>query len=70
MAIEWKKNAGDVLTARAGPFSLQIHPQGDGRWAWQIHSGDTPNPTATGIAQSLGAAKTVSEQFVMRSGRV
>ena len=64
MAIQWKTNAGDLLTAQVGPFSLKVQPQGDGRWAWEIHSGDTPNPAATGIARSLGAAKNVTEQFV------
>jgi len=29
---------------------------------------DTPNPTATGLASSLAAAKNVVEQYVKRSG--
>ena len=70
VAINWRKGAGELLTAEVGPFKVTVAPQGDGRWAWEIHSGDTPNPAATGIARSLGAAKNVVEQFVNRSGRV
>ena len=70
MTIKWKKNAGDLMTASAGPFSLRVQPQGDGRWAWQVYSGDAPNPAATGIARSLNGAKTVVEQYVMRTGLV
>jgi hypothetical protein len=57
-----------VWTARVGPLSVRIEPKGDGRWNWSIHTGNTPNPTATGIASSLAAAKNVVEQYVLRSG--
>jgi len=59
---------GDAWTAVVGPLSVTIEPRGDGRWAWNIHTGDTPNPTATGLASSLAAAKNVVEQYVKRSG--
>ena len=60
--------AGDVWTALVGPLAIRIEPKPDGRWAWSIHTGDTPNPTATGLAGSLAAAKNVVEQYVLRSG--
>ena len=68
MVIEWKKAAGDLWSASVPPFSLKIQPKGDGRWSWEIYSGDTPNPTASGVRPSLGAAKTATELFVKRSG--
>jgi hypothetical protein len=69
-SMAWSKGAGDLMTASAGPFVLEILPKGDGRWSWRIFNGGTTNPTATGIAGSLAAAKNVTEQFVKRSGLV
>jgi hypothetical protein len=68
MMIPWKRSAGDVWSASLPPFALKIQPKGDGRWTWEIYSGETPNPTASGVRSSLGAAKTTVEQFVKRSG--
>jgi len=69
--MTWKKSpAGDVWTARAGPFSLKVQPKGDGRWTWEILKDEARDATATGIARSFGAAKSVAEQFVNRSGLV
>ena len=70
MQFKWTKNAGDTFGATAGPFALKIEPTGDGRFNWTIHSGGTRDPMARGVATSLGAAKRVAEQFVMRSGKV
>lgn len=69
MAIKWTK-AGDVSAARVGPFSIKVQPKGDGRWMWTIWSGDTPNPAATGVASTFGAARAAAENFVNRSGHV
>ncbi len=69
MKLQWSKGAGDLWTCVVEPFSLRVAPKGDGRWNWQIFKGAT-NPTASGVASSLGAAKTVTEQFVKRSGLV
>ncbi len=68
--LQWTKDAKDVLTAKAGPFTVKITPKGDGRFGWQIFSGEALNPTATGVSNSLGAAKTTTEQFVKRSGLI
>ena len=68
--LQFTKDPKDVLTATAGPFVVKITPKGDGRFGWQIFTGDAHNPTATGIANSLGAAKTTTEQFVKRSGLI
>lgn len=70
MPVTWKKSERDVLTAEVGPFSVKVQPKGDGRWTWEVRDRDKPNPMATGVGASLGAAKTAAEQFVVRSGRV
>lgn len=71
MAITWKKEKkGEVSTAQAGPFLIKVQPKGDGRWVWTIWSGDTPNPQATGLAMSFGAARGAAENYVNRSGLV
>ncbi len=67
--IQWQKaRDGKLVSALAGPLSLRLTPTGDGRWNWQVFNGGAPNPMATGIANSLGAAKTVATQFAGRSG--
>ena len=68
--MTWTKEAKDHWSARVGPFLVKVAPKGDGRWAWQVFRDSAPNPTATGIRASLGAAKTATEQFVKRSGLV
>ena len=68
MTIKWTKKADDDWSARVDSFSLRIQPKGDGRWSWQVRNGESTNPMATGVASSLGAAKTVAEQLVKRSG--
>ncbi len=70
LPIKWIKGAADAMSARVGPFVIKVVPKGDGRWAWQVFSGQAENPTATGLASSLGAAKRTTEQFVKRSGLV
>ena len=70
-AMTWTKSAGDRWTkapAEGGRFSIKVYPRGDGRWVWEVFAAGAVNPTATGIARNLGAAKSVSEQFVQRSG--
>lgn len=67
--IAWNKS-GDAWIATAGPFALRVRPKGDGRFEWHVFEGSATNPTATGVAASLGAARTATEQFAKRSGRV
>jgi hypothetical protein len=69
LAIKWTKTPTDWW-AKVGPFSAKIQQKGDGRWDWQVTKDDQPNPMAAGVANSLGAAKNVIEQFVNRSGLV
>jgi hypothetical protein len=69
--VRWSKQAGDVWVARVPPdamFTLRVEPKGDGRWAWRVFSGTTPNPMASGVAASLNAAKNVTEQLAKRAG--
>ena len=68
--MKWTKEPGDRWTARVEPFLLKVEPKGDGRWNWQVFKEPSPNPAATGIAASLGAARTATEQYVKRSGLV
>lgn len=71
MNIAWKKaRDGKSVTASAGPLSIALNQTGDGRWTWQITKDGAQNPMASGVAGSLGAAKTVAAQFVSRSGFV
>jgi hypothetical protein len=70
LPISWTKKLVDDWSATVGPLSVKIQPKGDGRYNWQVFKGDALNPMATGVANSLGAAKTVVEQFVNRSGLV
>ena len=66
--MSWTKAPNDGLRCQAGPFSLVVAPKGDGRWNWQIFKEGTGNAVASGVAASLGAAKTATEQFAKRSG--
>jgi hypothetical protein len=69
--MNWTKQGVDwVCHVPPALFTMKVSPKGDGRWSWQVFAGANPNPTATGITSSLGAAKNVSEQFVKRSGLV
>jgi hypothetical protein len=69
--IAWKKaRDGKSVTAVVGPLTLDLSQTGDGRWSWRVMKAGTQNPIATGVAGSLGAAKTVTAQFAMRSGLV
>jgi len=69
--MKWRKNTGsDLWTTSAGPYTVKVEPKGDGRWNWTIINGDKPNPEATGVRPSLGAAKTAVELYVKRSGHV
>ena len=70
-AMQWTKAAGDQWICRVPPgarFTLKVIPRSDRRWSWEVFSGDADSPMATGIANSLGAAKNVAEQFVKRAG--
>jgi hypothetical protein len=69
MKLQWSKAAGDVWSFAVGPFTAKVAPKGDGRWNWQVFQGGA-NPTAQGVASSLGAAKTATENFVKRSGLI
>lgn len=68
--LAWTKQRDSSLKGSEGPFVAHVVPKADGRWDWKIFVDDTPNPTATGVRASLGAAKTACEEFVKRSGRV
>jgi hypothetical protein len=67
--LNWKKSEMDQWIYRAPPdarFTLKIAPKGDGRWAWSVFAGTADGPMATGLANSLGAAKNTAEQLLKR----
>lgn len=66
--MEWKKGASNEWSCQAGPFALKVAPKGDGRFNWQVFKEGTANAVASGVASSLGAARTATEQFAKRSG--
>lgn len=68
--LKWTKSPAGLVSCALGPLSLRIEPKGDGRWAWQVYKDQADNPMATGVASSLGAAKTVTEQFARRTDLV
>ena len=70
MGIRWIKSSAELCTGTIGPFTLKVLAKGDGRFSWQVFRNGTPNPTASGVAASLGAAKAVTEQLVNRSGLI
>lgn len=68
--LAWTKEPANAWKGVEGPFVAHVSPKGDGRWDWKVFADAGPNPTATGVRPSLGAAKTACENFVQRSGRV
>ena len=72
MALQpkWTKDPAGIVSCKLGPLAIRIEPKGDGRFAWQIINGEARNPMASGVAASLGAAKTVTVQFAERSALV
>jgi len=68
--INWKKTAAGAVSSKVGPLLIKLEQTGDGRWSWQVFNGEAQNPMATGIAGSLGAAKTSTTQFAQRTGLI
>ena len=67
--MKWTKAGSDGWICRVMPegrFTLKAFPTADGRWNWQVFSGDADGPMATGIVGNLGSAKSTSEQFLRR----
>jgi hypothetical protein len=69
--MHWTKAANDQWICRVPPnarFTLKALAKADGRWSWEVFSGDTEAPMATGIVGSVGAAKNATELFLKRLG--
>jgi len=64
----WTKGNADAWSGRIEPFTAKVTPKGDGRWNWEVSKDQIRHAVATGVASSLGAAKTAAEQFAKRSG--
>lgn len=70
MALTWTPTGKEgTLRSIVGPFTIDVRPKGDGRWTWQV-SREGRDAEASGVARSEGAAKTVSEQYVRRTGAI
>jgi hypothetical protein len=70
--MRWAKD-GTGWICRVAPdavFTMKIRPKGDGRWTWEVFPHGGERTIAGGVVSSLGAAKTVSENFANRSGKV
>jgi hypothetical protein len=67
MQARWTKTTtGESIVVE--PLTMAVERKGDGRWNWRVTKAGTRNPIATGVASSLGAAKTACEQFAKRAG--
>lgn len=68
--LQWTKAPSGTFTATLEPFVARLEPKPDGRCAWDVTEMGKRSPLATGVAASVGQAKTKVEQFIARSGRV
>jgi len=71
--MHWNKTGPDqwiCFVPPAARFTLKAVIKGDNRWTWEVYSGATEDPMATGIVNSLNAAKNAMEGFLKRSGHV
>jgi hypothetical protein len=68
--MTWTKDgAGWICRVGDGAlFTMKVQPKGDGRWTWEVLPKSADRTIAGGVVSSLGAAKTISENFVNRSG--
>jgi len=69
--MEWSKTGRDQWRCQVPPdarFTLKAQIKGDGRWTWEVFAGTAENPMASGIVNSLGAAKNAGEGFLIRAG--
>ena len=72
MAMQWKKD-GAGWVCRVPPeaiFTMKVQPKGDGRWTWEILRQAGDRVIAGGVVTTLGAAKTICENFANRSGKI
>ena len=70
--MHWTKD-GAGWVCRVPPeaiFTMKVQPKGDGRWTWEIVRQGGDRTIAGGIVSTLGAAKTISENFANRSGKI
>ena len=68
--MHWTKD-GTGWQCRVLPdaiFTMKVQPKGDGRWTWEVYPRTGERTIAGGIVSSLGAAKTICENFANRSG--
>lgn len=70
--MHWKKDGPGwkCVVSPDAVFTLKVQPKGDGRWTWEVLPQKGDRTVAGGIVNSLGAAKTISENFATRSGKL
>ena len=70
--MQWRKD-GAGWVCRVAPdtvFTMKVQPKGDGRWNWEVYPRGGDRTIAGGVVSSLGAAKTICENFANRSGKL
>jgi hypothetical protein len=70
--MKWTKDGAGFICVVAPDaiFTMKVQPKGDGRWNWEVYPQGGDRTVAGGVVNSLGAAKTISENFVKRSGKI
>jgi hypothetical protein len=70
--MKWNKDGSGwrCVVAPDAVFTMKVQPKGDGRWTWEVFPRGGERTIAGGIVSSLGAAKTISENFANRSGKL
>lgn len=67
--MKWTKEPAEAWSLKATLFTALVKPTRDGRWTWEVFKeGGSANAAATGVSQSMNAAKRTVENFVTRSG--
>jgi hypothetical protein len=67
--MKWTKDGANWISRVGdGVFTMKALLKPDGRWDWEVYPRDGRYAIAGGIVNSLGAAKTICENFVNRSG--
>ncbi len=69
--LKWKRLGEDQWTSDLDTrFSMNVKKMGDGRWTWKVSATGAVSHMATGICNSVGAAKQAVQNFLVKSGQL
>lgn len=68
--FRWTNASPTEVACTAGPLTMRALKKGDGRWSWHVFKDGSESAMATGLATSLGSAKSVAQQFAARTGLI